>query len=217
MSSCVCLWTPQCSDNLAFCQPRQILILRGMPLPMSFLCLSPSYHCHIPSLLFFPPLSSSHPDCPPWDGNYNSVDTLTPQGPLCAFFCPAASVSLSVSLLCLPVSACFCLAVFLSTLQSISFCLPHSALQYPWVSLSLFCPTTNCPYGSFCTFTALSSSSFYCFLVYFFFSFPQLLQTFPTGSIHSTLDFWLHAHHDYSCRYKNTTFVDWMSSIFNVF
>lgn len=48
---CLCKWTPWCSDNLVYSQPRHILIQWDMPLPMSFLCLSPPLSF---SLLFLP-------------------------------------------------------------------------------------------------------------------------------------------------------------------
>lgn len=125
---------PQCNDDPVLSQPTQILILRDTPLLVSFLCLSPSHRCHIPSLLFPPPAIIFPP----------GLSTMRWQLQLCwhpdsarasaGFFCPAASVSLSVSLPCLPALARFCLAVFLST----PLC---SALQHPLVSLFPLKPT----------------------------------------------------------------------------
>lgn len=70
---------------------------------------------------------------------------------LACFFCPAASVSLSVSFLGLPTPACFCLPAFPSS-SWLSF--PVLLTQHPWVSVS-FCPLNDSFPSSSYTFTEL--------------------------------------------------------------
>lgn len=120
-------------------------------LPLSFTILSLPQFLPVSSC---PPPSSSHPHCPPLDRNYNSVDTLTPQGPSPAFFCPAASVSLSV---CPPLSPWVCMflshSVSVHTSVFLSLSSSLSTSETTGVSFS-FCPPTNCPSGSFCALPA---------------------------------------------------------------
>ena len=147
----MCTWTPQCSDNLAFSQPRQILILQDMPLPTSFLCLSPSYLCHIPSSPFPPPRHRFPTRTVHHETTITALLTCwVHRGLQLLFFCPAASVSLSVSLPCLPVSACFCLAVFHFCLSSLSNSAPMGVylLLCPPHQLSLwFLLNSHCTFG----------------------------------------------------------------------
>ncbi len=142
---------------LVFSHSRQMLILRGMSSLMSFLCLSPSYRRHIPSLHLLPPPSCFHLDRPPWDGNYNSVDTLTPQGPL-----PAFSVVQHLSL-CLSLSTPLCFLSFILT-QHFS---THGCL-FP------FCLSPTVPLALLTLLLHLLSSPCYFFIFVFNFPFPAL-------------------------------------------
>lgn len=159
----LCSLPPDRSDPAGHATPRV--------LPLSFTILWLPH----PFLPLPPQPSSSHPGCPPCDGNYNSVDTLAAQGPRLFFsFCPAASVSLSVSFFCLPVSACFCLAEFLST--------PHPSLS---VFLTQYFSTHGCFFrllshhqvSLWLFLHFLCSFTFFNFVVLLFSCFfPQLLQ-----------------------------------------
>lgn len=183
VSLCVCVLTPQCNDNLVFSQPRQILILRDMPLPMSFLCLSPPYRCHIPPVFFLPPPSSSHSDSPPWDGNYIFVDTLTPQGATPAFsVLQHLSLSLSLVSLCLHVSVLLCFSLHIC----LSFSSSSLSTSAPMGVTFTFCPPTNCPCGcfshSYCTLCVPLPDNFFYFIV-FKFSFPFFPQTLSSFTL----------------------------------
>lgn len=144
----------RCNNNLMFSQPRQILILRDTPLPMSFLCLSPSYRCHIPStplpppaIIFPPGLSTMRRQLQPcWH-----------TGSAGASACFSLSCSICLSVCLSPVSPWICMflsrcvSVYTSVLSFSSSPLSTSApmgVSFP------FCPTTDRPSGSFYTLAA---------------------------------------------------------------
>lgn len=164
----------RCNDNLMFSQPRQILILRDTPLPMSFLCLSSSYRRHIPStplpppaIIFPPGLSTMRRQLQPcWH---------TGSAGASACFSLSCSICLSVCLSPLSPWICMflsrCVSVYTSVLSFSSSPLSTSApvgVSFP------FCPTTDRPYGCFYTLAAPYVPPFlFHFLVSLFSSFPS--------------------------------------------
>lgn len=104
-------------------------------LPLSFTVLSLP---HPVSFLFLPPSSFSHPECPLWVDNYNTVETLTPLGSLSAYFCLSPlSLCLGIFLsCCVSVYTFFFLSLHSRVAVSLSFCV--SPPPPPTVPLTLF-------------------------------------------------------------------------------
>lgn len=168
----------RCNNNLMFSQPRQILILRDTPLPMSFLCLSPSYRRLIPStplpppaIIFPPGLSTMRRQLQPcWH---------TGSAGASACFSLSCSICLSVCLSPLSPSICMflsrCVSVYTSVLSFYPSPLSTSApvgVSFPF--LSNHRPSLRLFLHSRCTLCAPLPFSLFSFTV---FKFPQLVRS----------------------------------------
>lgn len=149
-----------------------------MPLPMSFLCLSPSYLCHIPSPLSSSPLHHFTTRTVHHEMTITTLLTRLLHRGLCLLFL-SCGICLSVCLSPLSPHVCMFLSYSVSVYTSVFLFLlsSHSALLHPWVSLSVFVATPAVPLALFellaAPLVSLSFQLFHC--IVFKFSFPLLL------------------------------------------
>lgn len=166
-----------------YSQPRQILILWDMPLPVSFLCLSPSYCCHNYFPSFPPPCHHLPTRTVHHEMAITTLLTHWLRGGLRPLFSVLQHLSVCLSITLLSPWVC----MFLS----------HSVSIYTSVFLFLSSSfSTSAPTGvpfSFCTLPApcvcLSLSSSFLILQVFlsFLSFSPAAETFLTESTHTEL------------------------------